>query len=167
MKIVRALNLLGAVGAAWWIERFIAVEWSYPYCGILSDGEAAAVFGFPLPYEQVYIAGSASVSFIPWLYMINLAVITGGVLLLLCPLASRLQAWKPRLWNFFIGTTAVFLLITAVALEVFGLSIGVRFPTSSFSGNPNYSELRPVSVHVLGRPLNCTASPFWFSDKSA
>lgn len=160
----RLLDLLAAMGAAWWIEKLITLEWSYPYCSVLDDGEAAAVFGFPLPYEQVFIAGSASANFIPWLYLVNLAVIAGGVLLLLRLLSSRLGASMPRLWNLTIGAAAALLLVTAVAFEAFVLSIGVWSPASSFSENLHYSDLRPVSVHVLGRPRNCTASPFWFPE---
>jgi hypothetical protein len=162
--LVGLLDMVTAVGAALWIEKMVILEWSYPYCSILDDGEAAAVFGFPLPYEQVYIAGSASSSFIPWLYAVNIAVISGSVLLLLRPLAFRMRALIPRLWNLASGATAAFLLITAIYLEVFALSIGVWSPTSSFSENLYYSQLRPVSVHVLRRPRNCTASPFWFSN---
>jgi hypothetical protein len=155
-------GLLAAAGAAWWVEKLVTLEWSYPYCGVLDNGEAAAVHGFPLPYEQAFIAGSASDLFIPWLYAVNLAVIAGGALLLLRPLASRLAARNPRRWKFVSGTAAALLLVPAVALDVFALSIGVWHPVSSFSGSPRYSELRPVAVRVLGRPRNCTASPFWF-----
>jgi hypothetical protein len=91
------LDMLVAAGAALWIEKMVTLEWSYPYCSVLDDGEAAAVYGFLLPYEQVFIASSPSSSFIPWLYVINLVVITGGVLLLLHPLSSRLRALTPRL----------------------------------------------------------------------
>jgi hypothetical protein len=160
------LELLAAAGAALWIEKLVTLEWSYSYCSVLDDGEAAAVFGFPLPYEQVFIAGSASSSFIPWLYLINLAVITGGVLFFLRPLSSRLGKSKPRLWNLTIGAAAALLLVTAVALDVFALSIDVWHPTSSFSENLSYSELRPVAVHVGGRPRNCTASHFWFPESA-
>jgi hypothetical protein len=166
-KIRERLNLLVAMGAAWWIEKLVTIEWSYPYCSVLDDGEAAAVFGFPLPYEQIFIAGSASSSFIPWLYVVNLAMITGIVLIILRPLMHGLGIAKSRLWNLTIGVAAALLLVTAVAFEVFVLSIGVWSPTSSFSENLQYSQLRPVSVQVLRRPRNCTASQFWFSDKSA
>jgi hypothetical protein len=160
-------GLLVAVGAAWWIEKLVTVEWSYPYCGVLDNGEAAAVLGFPLPYQQASIVTSATDFFIPWLYVINLAAIAGGVLLLLRPLASRLEASNPRRRKLIVGVAAALLLVTAVAFEVFVLSIGTWRPTSSFSGDPHYSELRPVAVRVLGRPRNCTASPFWFPDQGA
>jgi hypothetical protein len=158
-------GLLAATGAACWVEKLVTVEWSYPYCGVLDNGEAAAVHGFPLPYEQAFIAGSASDLFIPWLYAVNLAVIAGGVLLLLRPLLSRFEASNPRRWKFGLGAAAALLLVPAVALDVFALSIGVWHPVSSFSGSPHYSELRPVAVRVLGRTRNCTASPFWFPDR--
>jgi hypothetical protein len=161
-RIIGWLNLAAAAGAAWWLDKLVALEWSYRYCGIRDDGEAAAVFGFPFPYQQVFIAGSASAKFIPWLYVVNLALIAGGVFLLLRFLESRLGASKPLIWNLTVGAAAAFLLATAIALETFALSIGVWFPTSSFSDSVRYGELRPVSVHVLGRPRNCTESPFWF-----
>lgn len=158
-------GLLAAVGAAWWIEKLVTVEWSYPYCGVLDDGPAAAVRGFPLPYKQASIVTSATDFFIPWLYVVNLAVIAGGVLLLLRPLASTLEASNPRLRKFFVVPAAALLLVTAVALEAFGLSIGVRRPTSSFSEYSPYSQLRPVAVRALGQSRDCTASPFWFPDR--
>ncbi len=155
--------LVAAVGAAWWIEKLVTLEWSYPYCSVLDNGEAAAVRGFPLPYEQASIVTSATDFFIPWLYVVNLVAIAGGVFLLLRPLASRLEASNSRLRKLIVGTAGTLLLVTAVAFEVLALTMGIWRPTSSFSGAPSYSELRPVAVRVLGRPRNCTASPFWFA----
>jgi hypothetical protein len=160
----RGWGLLAATGAAWWVEKLVTVEWSYPYCGVLDNGEAAAVHGFPFPYEQAFIAGSASDLFIPWLYAVNLVVIAGGVRFLLRPLASRCEASHPRRWKVGLGVAATLLLVPAVVLDIFALSIGVWHPVSSFSESSRYSELRPVAVRVLGRARNCTASPFWFPD---
>ena len=165
-RATRILTLLAAVGAAWWIENAATVEWSYPYCSILDNGEAAAVFGFPLPYQQVFIAGSASFNFIPWLYVFDLAVITFGVFLFFRVLASRLAASKPLVWNVFIGAAAALMLIPAAGLEIFAISIDVSRPVSSFADDIHYSDLRPVAVHVRGRPRNCTLSPFWFPPKN-
>lgn len=158
-------RLLAAVGAAWWIEKLFTLEWSYPYCSVLDDGEAAAVLGFPLPYQQASIVTSVTYFFIPWLYVINLAAIAVGVLFLLRPLASRLKASNPRQRKFIGVPVAVLLFVTAVAFEALVLSMGVWRPTSSFSGSPHYGELRPVAVRVLEHPRNCTASPFWFPHK--
>ena len=154
-----------AVGAAWWIEKLVTLEWSYPYCSVLDSGPAGAVRGFPLPYEQGSVVTSATNFFIPWLYVINLAAIAGGVFLLLLPSASRLGASYPRLRRLMVSVAAALLLVTAVAFEAAVLSMGVWRPISSFSGAPYYNELRPVAVRVLGRPRDCTASPFWFPDK--
>jgi hypothetical protein len=158
--------LLAAAGAAWWIEKLFTLEWSYPYCSVRDDGPAGAVRGFPLPYQQASIVTSATDFFIPWLYVVNLAVIAGGVLLLLRPLASRLEASNPRYRKFIVVPAAALLFVTAVAFEVFALSIGVWRPTSSFTGAPRYSELRPVAVRVLEHPRDCTASPFWFQRRN-
>lgn len=164
-------GLLAAVGAAWWIEKLVTVEWSYPYCSVLDDGAAGAVFGLPLPYQQASTVTSATHFFIPWLYAVNLAALAGGVFLLLRPLASRLGASAPRLRKLFFVPAAGLLLVTAVAFEAMTLSVmDVWLPSSSlfsgeYSGGPRYNELRPVAVRVLGRRRDCTASPFWFPDK--
>jgi hypothetical protein len=155
------------LGAAWWIEKLVTLEWSYPYCSVLDDGPAGAVRGFPFPYQQASIVTSATDFFIPWLYVVNLAAIAGGVFLLLRPLASRLGASHPLLCKFIVGIPGVLLLVTAISFEVMVLSMGVWRPTSSFDGSPRYSELRPVTVRVLEHPRDCTASPFWFPDKGA
>lgn len=157
--------LLAALGAAWWIDKLVTVEWSYPYCGVIDDGPTAAIRGFPFPYEQASIVTSATDFFIPWLYVVNLAVIAGGVLLLLRPLASRLEAWNPRYRKLIVGSAAALLLVSAIAFEMFALSIGVWRPTSSFEGRPRYSELRPAAVRVGGRSRDCTVSPFWFPNR--
>ncbi|HEX4950385.1 MAG TPA: hypothetical protein VFZ34_27215 [Blastocatellia bacterium] len=159
-------QLLVAAGAACWVEKLVTVEWSYPYCGVRDDSEAAAVHGFPFPYEQSFIAGSASDLFIPWLYVVNLAVIAAGVLCLLRPLTLRFAASNPRHWKIGLGAAATLLLVPAVALDVFALSIGVWRPVSSFAGSPRYRELRPVAFRMLARPRNCTPSPFWFPDRA-
>lgn len=159
-------GLLATVGAAWWIEKLVTIEWSYPYCGILDSGPAAAVRGFPLPYQQASVVTSATDFFVPWLYVVNLAAIAAGIHLLLRPLASRLGASNPRSHKFIVVPAAALLLVSAVAFEVFVLSIGAWHPTSSLlSEGHHYSELRPVAVRVFGRPRDCTASPFWFPDQ--
>ena len=158
-------RLPAAAGAAWWIEKLFTVEWSYPYCSVLDDGPAGAVRGFPLPYQQASIVTSATDFFIPWLYVVNLAAIAGGLLLLLRPVASRLGPPNPRTRKFIVAPAATLLFVTAVALEVMVLSMDVWRPISSFSDSPRYSELRPVALRVLGRPRDCTASPFWFPDR--
>lgn len=153
-------ELLAALGAASWIEKFITLEWSYPYCSVRDSGEAAAVFGFPFPYEQADIVSSATYFFIPWLYLVNLAAIASSVFLLL-RLASRL--WTSKLRHIVVGAVGALLLVTAIALDASGIAMGVWRPIASFSGRPPYSELRPVSL-VTRRQRDCTASPFWFPD---
>jgi hypothetical protein len=162
----RRWELLAAVGAACWIEKLVTLEWSYPYCSVRDSGAAAAVFGFPLPYEQASIVSSATWFFIPWLYVVDLAAIAGGVFLLLRPLASRLGTLKPRAHKIIFGATGSVLLMTAIAFDVSVLSMGVWRPTSSFAGSPRFSELRPVSLVVIRRQRDCTASPFWFPNNA-
>jgi len=161
----RRWGMVAAVGAAWWIEKLVTLEWSYPYCSVRDSGPAAAVFGFPLPYEQTSIVTSSTYFFIPWLYLLNLAAIAGGVFLLLRPLASRLVTWN-RLPNILLGAAGTVLLMTAIAFEVSMISMGVWRPTSSFSGSPRFSELRPVASLVFRRQRECTASAFWFPDSA-
>lgn len=161
----RRWELVAAVGAALWIEEFVTLEWSYPYCSVRDSGPAAAVFGFPLPYDQASIVTSATHFFIPWLYLLNLAIIAGGVFLLLRPLASIGRS-KPRLRNISVGAVGAVLLTTAIALDVAALSMGVWRPAASFDGSPGFSELRPVSLVVFRRHVDCTASPFWFPDRA-
>ena len=165
-------ELLGALGAAWWIEKLVTLEWSYPYCSVRDDGPAGAVRGFPLPYEQASIVSSATGFFIPWLYVVNLAALAGVIYLLLRPLASRLRASNPRSRKFIVVPAAALLLVTALALEMLFLSMDVWRPSPSlfsgeYSGDPRYSELRPVTVRVLEHPRDCTASPFWFPNRGA
>jgi hypothetical protein len=165
-------ELLAAVGAAWWIEKLVTVEWSYPYCSIQDDGPVGAVRGFPFPYEQASTVTSATSFFIPWLYVVNLAAIAGGIFLLLRPLASRLGASNPRLRKLIVGTAGALLFGTAITLEAMVLSMDVWRPTPSlfsgeYSGDPHYSELRPVAVRLLEHPRDCTASPFWFPNRDA
>jgi len=159
----RRWELTAAVGAAWWIEKLLTVEWSYPYCGVRDSGPAAAVRGFPFPYEQASIVTSATDFFIPWLYVVNLAVIAGAIFLLLRPLMSRLWVSTRPLPKLIVHTAAALLLLSAFASEGWLLSIGVWRPASSlFSAEPRYSELRPVALRIFEHPRDCTASPFWF-----
>lgn len=160
-------ELAAAVGAAWWIEKLVTLEWSYPYCSVLDDGPAGAVRGFPLPYQQASVVTSGTDFFIPWLYVVNLAAIAAGIFLLMRPLASRLGASNPRRRKLIVVGAGTLLLVTAIAFEVLVLSMGVWHPIPSFSGAPRYRDLRPVTVRVLGQPRDCTASPFWFPVLSA
>jgi hypothetical protein len=161
----RRWEMVAAVGAAWWIEKLVTLEWSYPYCSVRDSGPAAAVFGFPLPYEQTSIVTSGTYFFIPWLYLLNIAAIAAGVFLLLRQLTSRLVT-SNRLANIMLGVTGAVLLTTAIVFEVSMIYMGVWRPTSSFSGSPRFSELRPVASVVFRRQRECTASPFWFPDSA-
>lgn len=158
----RRLQLIAAVGAACWIEKLVTLEWSYPYCNVRDSGPAAAVFGFPLPYEQASIVTSATYFFVPWLYLVNLAIIAGGVFLLLRLLAPGLGTSKRRRLNIIVGVAGAVLLMSAIAFDVSTIAMGIRRPTSSFSGSPHFSELRPVAFVAFRRQRDCTASPFWF-----
>lgn len=162
----RRWELLVALGAASWIEKLVTLEWSYPYCSVRDSGPAAAVFGFPFPYEQASIVTSATYFFIPWLYLVNLAVIVGGVFLLLRPLASRLSAANCGVAKKILGGAGAVLLITSLALDVSAISMGVWRPTSSFSESPRFSELRPVASPVFRRQRDCRASTFWFPNSA-
>jgi hypothetical protein len=158
-------ELLFALGGAWWIEKLVTLEWSYFYCSIRDDGPAAAVYGFPFPYQQASIATSATHFFIPWLYVINLALIAGAIFILLRILSLLFEASNPRRRKLIISSTGAVLLVSAVAFEVFVLTIGVWRPTPSLSESYNYSELRPIGVRVFEhRPRDCTASSFWFPE---
>ena len=161
---MRRWELLTALGAAWWFEKVMTLEWSYPYCSVRDDGPAGAVFGFPLPYEQASIVDSATHFFIPWLYVVNLIAIAGAVFLVLHLLGPRFGTSKPRALKLRVGAIGAALLLTAILLEVSALSMGVWRPTSSFSESPRFSELRPVAV-AFRRQRDCTASPFWFANK--
>lgn len=161
----RRWELLAALGVAWWLEELVTLEWSYPYCSVRDSGLAAAVFGFPLPYDQASIVTSATHFFIPWLYLLNIAFIASAVFLMLRPLASIGRS-KPRLRNILVGAVGAVLLTTAIALDLAALSMGVWRPTSSFDGSPRFSELRPVSLTFFRRHVDCTASPFWFPNQA-
>ena len=164
----RWVLIAASVGAAWWIEKFVTVEWSYPYCSVLDDGPAGAVFGFPLPFAQASIVTSVTEFFIPWLYVINLAVVAAVIFFGLRPVASRLAASNLRVLKLIAGVAAVLLLVTAIALEAMVLTImDVWRPTSSFGGAPPYSELRPVGIRVFRRQSECTPSQFWFPAQRA
>ena len=158
----RWVLLTAAVGAAWWIEKFVTLEWSYPYCSVMDNGEAAAVFGFPLPYVQASIVTSVTEFFIPWLYVVNLAAITAGIFFALRPVAYRLAGSNLHGLRIIACVAAALLLVTAVAFEAMFLSMGVWRPHASFDGAPPYSELRPVAVRMFGRQRDCTASQFWY-----
>lgn len=156
--------LAAALGAAWWIEKFVTLEWSYPYCSVMDDGPAGAVFGFPFPYVQASIVTSATEFFIPWLYAINLAAIAAVIFFTLCQVSSRFATSQQRGLTIVAGLAGSILLVTAIAFEALVLlSMDVWRPTSSFYGYPRYSELRPVGVRAFRRQPDCTASPFWFN----
>ena len=151
-----------ALGSAWWVDKLATLEWSYPYCSVLDDGPAGAVFGFPFPHRQASIVASASDIFIPWLYVVDLVLIAGLLFVLLLPLVAWFEKRYAVLCRLLLATTAVVLIATAAPFETWVIYNGISSPTDSFSGNFNYSELRPVAARVLGRQRDCTASPFWF-----
>ena len=151
-----------AIGSAWWVDKLATIEWSYPYCSVLDDGPAGAVFGFPFPHRQASIVASASDIFIPWLYVVDLVLIAGLLFVLLLPLVAWLEKRHALLCKFLVATSAVVLIATAAPFETWVVYNGISSPTDSFSGNLNYSELRPVALRILGRQRDCTASPFWF-----
>lgn len=140
------------------IEALVKIEWSYPYCLSQSDGPAYPAYGFPLPYYIQNGVSSMEYDLMPHVYVLNIILI--AIILYFLTLRIRLPDIK-HLPN-----------IVIYAFTSFNYSIIYYNCTTQFlvqnigtQGYLNYSELRPVSLHLLDATNSkCKPSVYWFPD---
>jgi hypothetical protein len=160
-------EILIALGIALFLEGFLTIEWTYPYCLSQSDGPAYAALGMPLPYLMRDGARSSAYYFMPHAYIFNVVLLSG--LVFLGVRCVRNRATLPNVkW---VRPTAGLIGSLSVVAHVAYLSLAVSTdsyqpaPILQLQGYFRYAELRPAAVIVTyNEPENspCTPSRFWY-----
>lgn len=81
----RSTWLVSSVFLACVLHALVAVQWTYPNCNLISDGPAAAIYGGPLP-DRSWAYTSLDWFVVPWVYALNIAILTLVIAGLLYPL---------------------------------------------------------------------------------
>jgi hypothetical protein len=156
-----------SLGLASLLELVVTIEWSFPICSNSWDGAAPAVFGAPLPYQR-WAGASLEYSFVPQVYVLNVLLIAGLVLLIVHRLAAGVARRWPRQTKLTLGMAG---LVLCVGLLGLGISVigELLHPTASIAILPGESvrDLRPIRV-AIGRHYSCRPSwlsGFWFHSR--
>jgi hypothetical protein len=162
----RYVALLLAAGVAAWVELFVTIEWTYPYCIKQDDGPAYAVFGMPFPYRQFGAVTSMQDVTTPHVYLLNAALLS---LLLFPAVLWILASVGPdrKSAQRIAGVVGGFLLLSMASLQALTVYTGMQIPQASLSVyNGGYWDLRPVRFTMdAHRAAPCTPSPYWFTGK--
>src|SRR5689334_18455159 len=76
-RLVRWCSFVFTVGLVAAAEVVLKVEWSSRSCNDPQDGPVWAVFGAPLPYERFSGVSSEHYDFVPYLYLLNIVILSG------------------------------------------------------------------------------------------
>ena len=170
-SLARAAEVFFAVGIAMFLEQFLTIAWTYPYCLNQVDGPAYAALGMPLPYLMRDGATSLGYYFMPHAYMVNVALMSAGVFFLTRHALNRTAHPRTKLTPALLGAFGALLVIVHLSLLAFVISIGSYRPVAliELEGYLRYTELRPVAVVIRyygSDALPCSPSRFWFKQRS-
>lgn len=158
-------SALFAAGVVMAVERFLTVEWTFPYCNDPQDGPASAVFGAPIPYER-FSGFSLEYDFVPHFYVLNIIVLAGIALPVIHGTAAYLaRGFSGGVYRL-LAQCGLLLGAAVCARHALVLFLGLWHPVASIEHLPydSYRELRPVRIS-LGRHYDCSRSTFWFGPK--
>lgn len=154
---------LAAFGAALWADLLFSVGWTFQACTALPGvnwGAGEAAYGLPFPYYQWSQVSSMEYHWIPWIFALNLLLLTGLAFWPLLLLARRLRrpAW---------GWVTLVLVLLALALQALRISTIMVSMTDSFragEGQLALTKLRPVGFYLGANGYDCMPSPYWFPE---
>lgn len=157
----RVLPWTLALGLALWADLLFSVGWTFEECLPQSgnlDGAGDAIYGLPFPYRQKSSVFSAEEAWIPWIYFLNIALLT-GIAWGIARFANR--HGRPILIAWVVGAA---LFVTGFAVKA--LMIGTfMWSIDSFRGGYgelSLTDLRPVGTYFDESGYECIPSPFWF-----
>ncbi|MEZ4302070.1 MAG: hypothetical protein R3B70_44480 [Polyangiaceae bacterium] len=159
----RWASLLFAVGVVQFLEMIVSVEWAAPDCNDPQDGPVYALFGAPLPYERFSGASSMMYDFVPWMYVINIGILSLLLWWGIRGVEKRIRGRMPRWVTGAAVASGGALAALSLAVHGVWIGLGMWYPveTPHAISYRAYHELRPVGV-ALGRHYDCKASTFWF-----
>lgn len=85
------MAVLGALACALAIVAAFQVAWWHPYCDTQADGPGYYGRGFPLPFVAPSGAASLTYIFMPHVLLLNLALLSGALFLVVRRLGRGLQ----------------------------------------------------------------------------
>lgn len=163
----RYAPILLTVGLVLWVEGFVTIEWSYPYCLSQSDGPAYAAQGMPLPYWMWYGVASLEHGFMPHVYILNVTVLCLLMFPAMRRVLNRLISSRLKRLRSIIGAAGCLLLLSHVALTLILVSTGYYRPDISLGleGYYRYTDFRPIRFGLVeSNAPACKPSRFWFPD---
>jgi hypothetical protein len=156
-------DLAAALAIALWVELFFTIGWTFAACTPVSGtnyGLGEASYGLPFPYFQWSTVSSMEYDWIPWIFVLNVALLTLAASPMARWLSRRLR--RPR-WGW-LGLT---LLVAIIAVQAVRINTFLVFSTDRFRGGEfelAFTDLRPTALYFGGGSYECTPSPFWFPE---
>jgi hypothetical protein len=156
-------KLAAALAIALWVELFFTIGWTFAACTPVSGtnyGFGESAYGLPFPYFQWSSVSSMEYGWIPWIFALNVVLLTLAAWPLVRWLSRRLR--RPQ-W----GWLALALLVAIVAIQAMRINTFLVFSTDAFRGGEfdlALTDLRPAALYFGGGSYECTPSPFWFPE---
>ncbi len=152
-----------AFGAALWADLLFSIGWTFRACTPLPGvnwGSGEAAYGLPFPYYQWSLVSSMEYNWIPWIFALNLLLLTALVWWPAQLVACRLRhpAW---------GWVMLALGLVGLALQALKISAIMVSTTDSFragEGRQTLTQLRPIGLYLGANGYDCMPSPFWFPE---
>ncbi|MDH5178091.1 MAG: hypothetical protein OEZ39_16420 [Gammaproteobacteria bacterium] len=162
-RITSTIPYAWAVFISIFINGMFTVEWSHPYCNKQDDGPGHAAFGFPLPYTEWAGASSMEYAFMPYAYLLNLAITGFLAFFVIKTFIKRKTVTINSILQYGLSIAGVTLAASMVFIEMLKFfSVYAVFVTALGDGTYNqaYFSYRPVGVSSIH--YDCKPSEFWF-----
>lgn len=145
------------------MEATLTIEWSTPSCNDGWNGSSYALFGMPLPYERFSGVTSLQYDVVPYLYLIDIVLLTAAIWLLIRFFARRAPFRLPAWAGTPLAVAGILLCTGASASRIYLLLSKQWYPVVSLAdfSYDGYFRTRPVGFS-WDRHHDCTPSELWF-----
>ena len=143
---VWAAGLAWAVSLSFILVALVPFAWWHPYCDRMDDGPGYFGYGLPFPFRAFSGVSSLEYNFLPWVYLLDLVLITALFLPKTILVARKVRAMS-RLAAYSLATVGILLVAVLVWINAWAISNQLWIPSQTLdSTGDKYFSYRPWLV---------------------
>jgi hypothetical protein len=146
VRVAWAAGLAWAVSLSFIFVEFIPFAWWHPYCDRMDDGPGYFGYGLPFPFRAFSGVSSLEYNFLPFVYLLDLVLITALLLPRTVVVARKVEAMS-RIGAYSLATVGTLLVVVLVWINAWAISDHWVIPSQALdSTGDKYSSYRPWIV---------------------
>jgi hypothetical protein len=149
-------SFVWAVSLSFIFVEFVPFAWWHPYCDRMDDGPGYFAYGLPFPFRAFSGVSSLEYNFLPFVYVLDLVLMTALFLRAAIPVARKVRAMS-RFAAYSLATVGTLLFVVLVWINAQAISNHWVIPSQTLdSTGDKYFSYRPwIVMRVLGRHHTC------------